>query len=150
MFDVITFGSATQDIIVRPKKLTSLKYEKETSHQEVCFPFGSKIDIADMDFYSGGGGTNTAASFALQGFKTAFWGAVGNDIAGQEIINELKGFGVNASLVVKKKEKPTNRSIVILGHNNERTILISINSFLSFSVLINLFFICSKLGILAK
>ena len=54
MLDIITFGSATQDIIVRPKRLTSLKYEKETSGNEVCFPLGSKIEVDAMDFYSGG------------------------------------------------------------------------------------------------
>ena len=85
MFDIITFGSATQDIIVKPKHLTSLKYEKSFSEKEVCFPMGSKIDVDQMDFYSGGGGTNAAATFTLQGFKTAFCGAMGIDVSGKKI-----------------------------------------------------------------
>ena len=28
MYDIITFGSATRDIMVKPKKLTGLKFEK--------------------------------------------------------------------------------------------------------------------------
>src|SRR6185436_7671173 len=115
MFDIITFGSATRDILAKPKQLTSLKYEKSESQKEVCFPFGSKIDIDDMQFTSGGGGTNTAATFALQGFKTAYCGTIGVDLAGQEIINELKNLKINTSLVVKTDKKITNHSVVILG-----------------------------------
>lgn len=124
MFDIITFGSATRDIIVKPKSLTVLKYDKNyTNGQEVCFPLGSKIDIEEINFTTGGGGTNTVATFAKRGFKTAFLGAIGNDLAGQEIINELKMLKINARLVLRKKEKPTNHSIVILDSNKERTIL---------------------------
>ncbi len=123
MFDVITFGSATQDIILKPKHLTSLKYEKSFNEKEVCFPFGSKIEVEDMIFSSGGGGTNTAATFALQGFKTAFCGMVGSDVSGQEIINELKKLKINTSLVQKTDQKRTNHSVVILNGGLDRTIM---------------------------
>ncbi len=124
MFDIITFGSATQDILVTPKKITSLKYEKNLDvNKEVCFPVGSKIDLGDMQFNTGGGGTNTAATFALQGLKTAFCGVVGSDVSGQEIINELKKLGINSGLVKKTTEKRTNHSIIILNSGVDRTIL---------------------------
>ena len=123
MFDIITFGSATQDIIVKPKHVTMLKYDKSPSEKEVCFPMGSKIDIEDIRFNSGGGGTNTAATFSLQGFKTAFCGVVGSDVSGQEIINELKRFKVNTSLMQKTDKKRTNHSVVILNNGQDRTIL---------------------------
>mgnify|MGYP001560461304 FL=1 len=123
MFDIVTFGSATQDILVKPKKLTSLKYYKKSSAGgEVCFPMGSKIDIEDVKFYSGGGGTNTAATFALQGFKTAFCGMVGDDISGQKITNELNELKIDTKLVLKTKEKPTYHSIIIFGNDTDRTI----------------------------
>lgn len=125
MYDIITFGSATQDIIVKPKSLTSLKYDKESlGSGEVCFPLGSKIDIDEIHFNSGGGGTNVAATFAKQGFKTAFCGVVGKDIAGKEIVVELKKLKINVNLISETDKKPTNHSIVILGGNRERTILV--------------------------
>ncbi len=122
-FDIITFGSATQDIVAKPKHLSVLKYSKGTGDNNVCFPIGSKIDLEDMQFYSGGGGTNTAATFAKQGFRTAFCGVVGQDIAGQEIIGELKKLGVNTSLVQKTDKKKTNHSVIILNEGDDRTIL---------------------------
>ena len=123
MLDIITFGSATQDIMVRPKKLTNLKYERAQNVPQVCFPMGGKIDVDEMDFYSGGGGTNTAATFALQGFKTAFCGVVGDDVSGQEIITELKKMKINTGLIRRTKEKLTNHSIVISNDGQDRTIL---------------------------
>ena len=124
MFDIITFGSATQDIIVKPKKLTVLKYGGDFSNsQGLCFPLGSKVEVEDIKFNSGGGGTNTAATFVKQGFKTAFCGTVGDDIAGKEIIDELKKLKINASFILKTNKKLTNHSIVILNNGQDRTIL---------------------------
>jgi len=124
MFDIITFGSATRDIVISPKKLTTLKYGKDSSSErEVCFPIGSKIDVEEIKFYTGGGGTNTAATFALQGYKTAFCGMIGDDLPGKEILEELKKLKVNTDLVSKTSNKLTNHSVVILEGNHERTIL---------------------------
>ncbi len=123
MFDIITFGSATQDIIIKPKKLTLLKYEPHVSSgRQVTFPTGTKINIEDIKFLSGGGGTNTAATFALQGLKTAYCGVIGNDIAGKQIVAELKGLKVNTSLVQITKEKATNHSIVISSPDEDKTV----------------------------
>ena len=124
MFDIITFGSAAQDIILKPKNVTLLRYDKNIADgNDVCFPVGSKIDVEDMQFYSGGGGTNAAATFALQGFKTAFCGSIGNDVSGQEITNELKKLKINTGLMQKTSEKRTNHSVIILNSGLDRTIL---------------------------
>ncbi|OGZ64751.1 MAG: hypothetical protein A3A98_02050 [Candidatus Staskawiczbacteria bacterium RIFCSPLOWO2_01_FULL_40_39] len=124
MYDIITFGSAAKDIFVKPKKLTVLKYDKDFSTNEgICFPLGSKIDVEEIQFNTGGGGTNAAATFSKQGFKTAFCGAIGTDLAGQDIINELKALKVDARFVVKKREKLTNHSVIILNEGQDTTIL---------------------------
>jgi ribokinase len=122
MFDIITFGSATEDIMVRPKKLSVLKYDKEALNQQVCFPMGSKIEVDQMQFNSGGGGTNTAATFSLQGFKTAYVGSIGSDISGQGIMKELKALKINTGFVKVTNEKPTNHSIIISSEGTDRTI----------------------------
>jgi len=124
MFDIITLGSATQDIMVRPKNLTVLKYGKSfNSGEGVCFPLGSKIDIDQIQFTTGGGGTNTAVTFALQGFAAAFCGMIGKDISGQRIIDELQQLKVDVGLVVKTADALTNHSIIITGDSQDKTIL---------------------------
>jgi sugar/nucleoside kinase (ribokinase family) len=125
MYDIITFGSATKDINLKSKAFKVLKDSKDfVTGEGLCLALGSKIDIDDIKFTSGGGGTNTAATFAKQGFKTAFCGMVGDDDSGREIIQELKSLKVDTGLVLKTKEKATNHSVIIsnVGEDN-RTIL---------------------------
>ena len=125
MYDIITFGSAAQDIHVKSKEFKILEDEKDfATGKGICLPFGSKIDVEDIIFTSGGGGTNTAATFAKQGFKTAFCGSIGVDSAGLEIIRELRRLRVDARFLVKKKERQTNCSIVISSTGQDRTILV--------------------------
>ncbi len=116
-YDIITFGSAAQDIHVKSE---AFKIEGKG----ICLPFGSKIEVEDVVFTSGGGGTNTAVAFAKQGFRTAFCGAIGADMSGLEIIRDLKHLLVDTRFVVKKKEKHTNYSIVMSNNSGERTILV--------------------------
>ncbi len=124
MFDIITFGSATQDIRLKSDAFKVFKNEKDFSTGEgLCLALGSKINVEEIDFTSGGGGTNVAATFAKQGFKTAFCGAVGDDVSGVQIIKELKNLKVDTNFVVVKKEKHTNHSIIVFNEGDDRTIL---------------------------
>lgn len=131
MYDIITFGSAAQDIIVKSDSFKIFDNlpddtggQSFNTGQGICLPFGSKIDIKDIIFSSGGGGTNTAATFSKQGFKVAFCGAIGPDLAGLEIVRELKKLRIDTRFIVKKKDKKTNSSIAISGSGGERTILV--------------------------
>jgi len=124
MYDIITFGSATQDIRLKSKAFKVLRNEEDFATGEgICLALGSKIEVEDIAFTSGGGGTNTAATFAKQGFKTAFCGAVGHDPAGESIIKELKDLGIDTSLILTKKEKHSNQSVIIFNEGEDRTIL---------------------------
>lgn len=125
MYDIITFGSAAQDIHLRSKAFKIVKDEKDfVSGSGICLNLGSKIDVDDVIFSTGGGGTNTAATFAKQGFRTAFCGAIGVDVAGLEIVRELKHLRIDTRFLVKKKDKHTNQSIIISNTGEDRTILV--------------------------
>jgi ribokinase len=124
MFDIITFGSATQDIFLQPKSFKIIEEKKFITGKGLCLSLGSKIQVKDIHFLSGGGGTNTAVAFAKQGFKTAFCGMVGMDSTGQEIIKELQKSGVITQLIKKTGKKPTNYSVILSPSNQERTILV--------------------------
>lgn len=125
MYDIITFGSASQDIHVKSRDFKILKGDKNfATGKGICLPFGSKIDVEEISFTSGGGGTNTATTFARQGFKVAFAGAIGVDPAGLEIVRELKQLRVDTRFLVKKREKNTNCSVIVSGSEGERTILV--------------------------
>jgi len=124
MFDIITFGSATQDINLKSKAFKVMKDDKDSVTGEgICLALGSKIDVEGIKFTTGGGGTNVAATFAKQGLKTAFCGVVGDDPAGKQVLDELKRLKVDTSLVLKTKEKATNYSVIISSEGEDRTIL---------------------------
>ena len=124
MFDIITFGSATWDVFLKPKNYQELKNKKFIKGKGICFSLGSKLDVEEIHFFSGGGGTNTAATFVKQGFKTAYLGTVGNDLAGQEIIKELKKLGIDTRFVFRTNLKPTNYSVIFnTGLKRNRTVL---------------------------
>ncbi|MDD5551895.1 MAG: carbohydrate kinase family protein [Candidatus Pacebacteria bacterium] len=124
MFDVITFGSATRDVFLRSDNFEEIKEEKIFLNKRgVCFNLGAKIPISEIDFFSGGGGTNSAFTFKKQGLKVSYCGKIGDDYAGKEIKNELRKNGISTKFISSIKEKHTNYSVFILT-KSDRTGLI--------------------------
>ncbi len=124
MFDIITFGSAAQDIYLKSEKFLPVLSKDFTTGKGICLPLGSKIEVADIFLTSGGGGTNTAATFASQGLRVAYCGMVGDDNFGELIIGDLKKYGVNTSLVKKTKKGCTNIAVMLMQPGSDRTVLV--------------------------
>ncbi|MBI4149212.1 carbohydrate kinase family protein [Candidatus Woesearchaeota archaeon] len=122
MYDVITFGSATQDVFLQSSTFV-VKTKKSSTDEGVCLPFGSKVEVKDIYFDTGGGGTNTAVSFARLGLKTAFCGNVGYDLAGVHILRELRKEGVGTEYLMADKRFQTAYSVII-SHGGERSVLV--------------------------
>lgn len=124
MFDIITFGSATQDIYLKSKKFSPMVNKAFKIGQSICLPAATKTKIEDIAFSAGGGGTNAAATFVKQGFKVAYCGLVGNDHFGRLAIEELKRLKISTSLIQKTNKKLTNVSIILSQPDGEKTILV--------------------------
>lgn len=124
MYDVITFGSAAWDAYMDLPP----KFVKKSAHftpaKDLVFDLGSKIDIPGTRFAFGGGGINTARTFAAQGFSTAYCGMVGDDIPGRETVAYLKSLGVDAAMISKTDERGTNSSVVLNAPGADRVILV--------------------------
>jgi ribokinase len=124
MFDIITFGAATQDIYFASNKFLSAFGKEFTTGEGVCLNLGSKTEVDNAFFSSGGGGTNSAATFAKQGLKVAYCGQVGRDCFGEAIVKELKNLEIDTSLVLQTSEKLTNTSVILTYPGKDRTILV--------------------------
>lgn len=123
-YDIITFGSASWDVFLKLKEFQVLKNKEFIRGKGFCLSLGSKIDIKDIFLSSGGGGTNTAATFRKQGFKTAYCGVIGDDVFGKEINKELKKLKIDTRFILKTKLKPTNYSVIFnTGPRKDKTIL---------------------------
>src|SRR3989344_99573 len=124
MYDIITFGSASQDVFLKSKKFLPVLGKIFATGKGICLPLGSKIEIGDIFFTSGGGGTNTAATFANQGFKVVYCGMVGRDNFGELLVKELKEIKISTDLVRQTKSKPTALSVILTYPGKDRTILV--------------------------
>lgn len=123
MFDVIIIGSATRDIFIASDNFDVIKDDKFATGQALALGLGSKFEISKLVLTSGGGGTNAAATFARQGFKTACIGVVGKDLNGDEIISELNKEGIDTSYFQRHDDDLTAYSVILVDKSGERSIL---------------------------
>lgn len=123
-FDVITFGSAAWDISLDFPKVRIKKETDLIVDEGLLFNIGSKIDVSGINTNFGGGGINTATTFSNQGLKTAYCGAIGDDIGGREILAYLKDKKINTSFLKMTRIKKTNTSVVLKVPQKDRTILV--------------------------
>lgn len=124
MYDVITFGSATNDIFVRSRDLKIIDSPEFITGRALAVSAGSKVYVEELVFATGGGGTNTAATFSLQGLKTAYVGLAGDDASGREIIREMKQFAVITDFIKITDKAKTPSSIILSSPKGERSILV--------------------------
>jgi sugar/nucleoside kinase (ribokinase family) len=132
-YDVITFGSGTRDIFVRSSAFEVQESIQPDHHLEACFPLGAKIEVSEMVFETGGGGTNAAATFAGLGWKTGVVCAIGHDAVGHEIKLSLKSLGIDTGLLQESKRLPTGVSVILLSGGGERTVMVRRGAAASFS-----------------
>jgi len=123
MYDIITFGSATQDIFMSSKKLQVVESEKFITKKGLCVPLGSKMKVDNVSFAMGGCGTNAAVTFARQDLKTAYLGLIGKDYPGQIIKDELLFHSVSTDLLIETDKYPTALSVILSLPGIGRSIL---------------------------
>ena len=123
MLDVITIGTATRDGFFEGIDFVKIKDVRFRVGEGICLPFGSKIEVPKVLFTTGGAGTNAAATFSRQGFKTAAICRVGEDVSGEEIIRGLAREGITVKFVQKDSDTPTAYSVIFLTQSGERTII---------------------------
>ena len=123
MYDIITFGSATQDVFMSSKNLQVIESEKFITKKGLCVPLGSKMKVDSVCFAMGGCGTNAAVTFAAQKLKTAYMGLIGKDYPGQMIKDELASQGISTDLLIETSQYPTAFSVILSLPEIGRSIL---------------------------
>lgn len=125
MLDIITIGTATRDALAKSASFKIIHAKKGVeAHGLECVPLGSKIEIGEMEFTTGGAATNAAVTFARQGFRTSIVARVGDDANGTEIRRELMREGVDISRMIVDREHPTAYSMILSYESGERSILV--------------------------
>ena len=120
-FDVVCVGGATRDFMFYSSAGELISTDDLTKQKLLAFEYGAKI-MADKIYYTfGGGGANSAVSFANLGLKTAMVAKVGADEDGQKVTANLKARGVNTNWLKFDKNNSTAFSMILTvkGKENE-------------------------------
>lgn len=119
-FDVVTVGSAAVDYFADTDS-ELIRIETRTRKEElIAFPLGSKLLINKLLILTGGGGTNTAVTFARLGFSTGYLGKLGDDGNGDFIIKSLATEGIR---FIGKSAGQTGLSFILDSIHDDRSIL---------------------------
>jgi sugar/nucleoside kinase (ribokinase family) len=117
-FDVISIGSGTVDVFVRPK---TTEIASHNGHMDVCYHIGEKVLIDELVLDTGGGGTNTSVAFARLGLKAGWLGVLGDDPNASVVRDALKKEGVE--ILGPTIAGMTAYSVIMVGLRKDRSIL---------------------------
>jgi len=122
MYDVITVGSATLDVFARTRFSELIKIiDPKGEIDLLAYPSGSKILIDELEFTTGGGGTNTAVALSRLGHKVAFVGKLGKGTNSDFIHKNLKKEKIE--LLCSHGEGQAGYSVILDTLEHDRTIL---------------------------
>lgn len=123
MARIVSLGSALQDIyLIDHDDLEPTEIGESAIFGKVLV--GSKVDIDKISFEIGGGGVNSAMSFARHGHEAIFIGNIDKDPAGNAVVRLLDKEGIDSSYVNYASGKNTGTSVILLdSKSGERTIL---------------------------
>ncbi|MDO5480369.1 MAG: carbohydrate kinase family protein [Candidatus Saccharibacteria bacterium] len=123
MARILSLGSALQDIyLIDHDDLEPTAIGEESIFGKILV--GSKVDIDKLSYEVGGGGVNSAISFARHGHEAILMANISHDSAGDAILKTLDKEGVDTSYIKYTSAKSTGSSVVLLdSKKGERTIL---------------------------
>lgn len=125
MFDVISVGSATQDVFASSDQTHLIRiqhFEREETY--LAYEYGAKVAVDHLFISTGGGATNTAIAFAKLGLQAAAACEVGQDDAGNMIERTLRESGVETRMITRNPQMATGYSVILTGPTGDRTVLV--------------------------
>ncbi|MDA1233861.1 MAG: ribokinase [Acidobacteria bacterium] len=106
---IFVLGSLNADLVIQADRLPTP---------------GETLQGSDLSIYPGGKGANQACAAARLGAKVAMFGAVGQDVFGDLLLESLTNSGVDSGGVVRSERATGSASITVLP-NGENSILLS-------------------------
>lgn len=123
MVKMLTIGAAVQDVFLSHSSELKPVADKSADELFLKIELGSKNDVNNIHFSTGGGATNAAVTFARQGLDVDFMGTIAQDPAGDAVISELDKENVGTSYISYSDKYHTGFSIVLLASTGERSFL---------------------------
>jgi ribokinase len=122
MYDVLSLGPARMDVFVQlPEDDITEICTVDRKRCMIELGFGEKVAVKGMEFSIGGNAGNNAVGITRLGMKSAVVGAIGDGWTDKQVIEILRGEGVETKYI---EIKPGQKGFgVIINYQGERTIL---------------------------
>lgn len=126
--DFLAIGDIVIDVFIKLKD-AHVTCKIDNSACELCMRFGDKIPYESVDVLNAvGNSPNAAVSASRLGLSSALVTNIGDDVNGQDCLNQLKKENINTDYVSIEAGKKTNYHYV-LWFGVERTILVKHTEF---------------------
>lgn len=122
MYDTISIGSAVIDVYVHSKEF---HLDERGDGVYLCEKYGEKVDVERFELEVGGGGANTAVSFARLGFRSGVVAELGVDTPALIIKERLHREVVSERLMIEERLEKTGGSVILIGPDGGRTVMVS-------------------------
>jgi sugar/nucleoside kinase (ribokinase family) len=123
MYDFLAIGSAVVDMLATTKDIERIDIKAPKAQRFVCISFASKTELQNLKLDIGGSAMNSAVTMARLGAKTALLSAIGNDIFGERILDELAKDNIGTEFV-KVKKGSTGVGINLISGGGEKSVLV--------------------------
>jgi D-beta-D-heptose 7-phosphate kinase/D-beta-D-heptose 1-phosphate adenosyltransferase len=77
------------------------------------------VEISEKDKKMPGGAANVAANITALGGKASIIGTTGKDLAGRELVSELKKNGVDTTGILALSDRPTTEKTRVIAHTQQ-------------------------------
>ncbi|NTW61969.1 carbohydrate kinase family protein [Candidatus Saccharibacteria bacterium] len=123
MTTILTIGAAVQDVFLSHSPELRPVSDKTADELFLKIELGSKNDVNNINFSTGGGATNAAVTFARQGLNAEIMATIAHDPAGDAVLADLDQESVSTTYISYSEKFCTGYSVVLLASTGERTFL---------------------------
>ena len=118
--DLLSIGDASLDVFLTPTESETF-CQLDDKDCLLCFTYGDKIPVKDLQFSVGGNAANNAVGAKRLGINSGVVLTLGDDDIGNQIAEKLVKEGVDTSCVFRQKGTSSNYSTIVVVAG-ERTI----------------------------
>jgi len=120
--DLLAIGDATIDTFMTPVE-TETMCKVDSKECLICFSYGDKIPVRNLEFSIGGNAGNNAIGTKRLGIASSIVLTLGDDNVGNMVTQKLKEEGVDLTYVIQQPGTSSNYSTVV-NYSGERTIFV--------------------------
>jgi fructokinase len=118
---VICIGEIVFDTFL---EVPSKKIKKDKDREFICYPFGEKVEVANLSHSLGGSACNVAVGLKRLENEVSLVSNLGKDILAKEVMSLLRAEDISLAQIQYCVDCEVENSFVLQGPGGERTILV--------------------------